>query len=111
MPTRRLDDRIRELCERVLAASDDELEPAISELRTAFQEHISRLRQMVAENLACTRPTPVFPSNAVLSAVLNTLPELDSGFFSRVFAVFIGAEAYDTLMIPDFRVRLGMIMG
>ena len=56
MPTDRLDDRIRELCERVLAASDAELEPAISELRAALQEHISRLRQLVAENLACTRP-------------------------------------------------------
>ena len=56
MPTQTFEDRICELCERVVAATDDELEPAISELRVAMQEHIARLRQLVAETLVYARP-------------------------------------------------------
>jgi hypothetical protein len=51
VPTQSFEDRICELCQRVIAATDDELEPAISELRAALQEHITRLRQLVAETL------------------------------------------------------------
>jgi hypothetical protein len=56
VPTQSFEDRICELCERVIAATDDELEPAISELRAALQEHITRLRQLVAETLVYARP-------------------------------------------------------
>lgn len=52
VPSRRLEDRIRELCARVLSASGAELEPLISELQTALREHNSRLRQLAADKLA-----------------------------------------------------------
>lgn len=52
VPSRRLEDRIRELCSRVLSASGSELEPLISELQAALREHNSRLRKLAADNLA-----------------------------------------------------------
>ena len=56
MPSRRLEDRIRELCSIVVTAREAELEPAFSELKSALQEHTLRLRQMVADNLAKAQP-------------------------------------------------------
>ena len=47
-----LEDRIRDLCAKVVAAPDSELEPIILELQAALRGHALRLRQMVAENLA-----------------------------------------------------------
>ena len=52
VPSRRLEDRIRELCARVLSASGAELEPLISELQAALREHNSRLRKLAADKLA-----------------------------------------------------------
>jgi hypothetical protein len=51
-----LEDHIKELCAKVIAARETELDPAISELKSALREHTIRLRKMVAENLAQTRP-------------------------------------------------------
>ncbi len=48
---RRLEDRIRELCRITLAASEDELEPIILELKAALHEHSQRLRKMAAIKL------------------------------------------------------------
>ncbi len=49
---RRLDDRIRELCaEVVLAQGTDQLEPILSELKSALHEHIERLRKMAGAKL------------------------------------------------------------
>jgi hypothetical protein len=52
VPSRRLEDRIRELCARALSASGAELEPLISELQAALREHNSRLRKLAADKLA-----------------------------------------------------------
>jgi hypothetical protein len=51
MPSRRLEDRIRDLCARVIAAPEDEVEPAISELKSALREHNERLRKLAAAKL------------------------------------------------------------
>jgi hypothetical protein len=45
---RRLDDRIRELCDKALAArSADELDTILADLQSAFREHNNRLRKKV----------------------------------------------------------------
>lgn len=46
----RLEERIRDLCTKVIAADDAELEPAIQELQSALRVHIDRLRQLVLES-------------------------------------------------------------
>jgi hypothetical protein len=51
VPSRRLDDRIRELCSRVNHLSDAEAEPVLRELQVAIAEKIKDLRQMAAEQL------------------------------------------------------------
>jgi hypothetical protein len=51
MPSRRLEDRIRELCAKVIAAHEDDVGPAISELKSALREHNVRLRQLAAAKL------------------------------------------------------------
>jgi len=46
VPTRRLDDRIRELCQQAIAArSADELDTILAELRSALDEHSKRVRK------------------------------------------------------------------
>jgi hypothetical protein len=50
---RRLDDRIRELCDQALAAqSAPEWEAIIADLQSALREHNERLRKRVALRLA-----------------------------------------------------------
>lgn len=51
MPSRRLDDRIRDLCAKVANSNGDDYEPALSELKAALREHANRLRKMAAESL------------------------------------------------------------
>jgi hypothetical protein len=52
--SRRLEDRIRTLCARAVAATDPaELDPILEQLTAALRVHVERLRQMAA-----TRPTP-----------------------------------------------------
>lgn len=46
------DDRIRELCTKVLSARDSEVDRAISELQAALREHTERARQLSAATLA-----------------------------------------------------------
>lgn len=57
VPSRRLDDRIRELCHKVVSASEDELEPLIADLKSALSEHNVRLRKMAAVKLANALPS------------------------------------------------------
>jgi hypothetical protein len=52
VPNQRLEDHIRELCDRVASSRESECEPAIIELRVALQEHTRRLRRLAAEKLA-----------------------------------------------------------
>lgn len=51
MPSRRLEDRIRDLCAQVIAAREEDVGPAISELKSALREHNARLRQLAAAKL------------------------------------------------------------
>ena len=52
MPSRRLEDRIRELCAKAVAAKDGDLDPTLAELREALHEHNVRLRKLAAAKLA-----------------------------------------------------------
>jgi hypothetical protein len=52
VPSRRLEDRIRELCVRSLIAQDSELAAIFSALRAALHEHMERLRNLAARKLA-----------------------------------------------------------
>ena len=53
MPTRRLDDRIRDLCEQARAdQSADALDTIIADLQSALHEHNERLRERVAARVA-----------------------------------------------------------
>ena len=44
----RLDDRIRELCAKVVASSDHELGSSIAQLKAALREHDERLRKLAS---------------------------------------------------------------
>jgi hypothetical protein len=46
------DDRIRELCAKVLVARDGEVEQLISELKAALREHTELLRELSRATLA-----------------------------------------------------------
>jgi hypothetical protein len=52
VPSRRLDDRIRELCAKAVTAQDSELDAIFSELNGALHEHNERLRKLAADKLA-----------------------------------------------------------
>jgi hypothetical protein len=50
----RLDDRIRQLCAKVVASSDQDLGPSIAELKAALRQHNERLRKLALAQLgAC----------------------------------------------------------
>lgn len=51
MPSRRLEDRIRELCAAVVSADDQEMPRIISRLNAALHEHNERLRKWAAARL------------------------------------------------------------
>ena len=51
VPSRRLDDRIRELCVQVVTAPDREKGALLKELRAAISEKIGRLRKLAAGKL------------------------------------------------------------
>lgn len=51
MHSRRLEDRIRELCARVVDADDEDFEPLINNLKASLREHTGRLREFAATNL------------------------------------------------------------
>jgi hypothetical protein len=50
--SRRLEDRIRELCRRALTASDTELDSIFSALNAALREHTEKLRRLMVIKLA-----------------------------------------------------------
>ena len=53
---RRLEDRIRELCGKVVSAPDDEIGPIIEELKVALREHSRRLSQLAAQVFGGNKP-------------------------------------------------------
>jgi hypothetical protein len=46
-----MEDKIRKLCARAIAAGDDDLKEAIAELRAALHEHTQGLRKTLIEQL------------------------------------------------------------
>jgi hypothetical protein len=55
VPSRRLEDRIRELCHKAVTANDPELADVISELQSCLRDHAERLRQMMILKLSNRR--------------------------------------------------------
>jgi predicted trehalose synthase len=51
MPSRRLEDRIRQLCAKAASAPASEVGAVLEELKAALEEHTKRLRQMAANKL------------------------------------------------------------
>ena len=52
VPSRRLEDRIRELCTKAVAADDSaDFSELMQQLREALREHANRLRQLAARKL------------------------------------------------------------
>ena len=52
MPSRRLEDRIRELCTKAVAAdASADFSEVMRQLREALREHSNRLRQLAARKL------------------------------------------------------------
>jgi len=56
MPVRRLEDRIRELCARVLYAKEPEWSTVVHELQLAIQEHILRLANVATAATVAGKP-------------------------------------------------------
>jgi hypothetical protein len=48
----RLDDRVRQLCAKVVASSDHEIGSSIAELKAALREHNERLRKLAFDQLS-----------------------------------------------------------
>jgi uncharacterized protein YqeY len=46
-----MEDKIRQLCARAIAAGDDDLKDAISELQAALRQHTQDLRKTLIEQL------------------------------------------------------------
>lgn len=57
--SRRLEDRIRDLCAQAVAAGSGDLNPILSDLKAALHEHTRRLRTMAAASTL--RPPREFP--------------------------------------------------
>ena len=60
VPSRRLEDRIRELCSKAVTGDDSvDFSELMQQLREALREHANRLRQLAARKLrpkGCERP-------------------------------------------------------
>ena len=54
--SRRLEDRIRELCSKAVSSDDSEFSTVMSELRAAMREHVERIRTRAVRQLAGERP-------------------------------------------------------
>lgn len=52
MPSRRLEDRIRDLCREALTSSGSNFDSVLEDLRASLHEHSERLRQIMALRLA-----------------------------------------------------------
>ena len=56
MPSRRLEDRIRELCARALFEKDSQWSETICELQSAIREHELRVTNLAAAATAAHKP-------------------------------------------------------
>ena len=51
VPSRRLDDRIRDLCARAVTADEADFSGVVSDLRSALHEHAVRMRKMAMRQI------------------------------------------------------------
>jgi hypothetical protein len=51
VPSRRLEDQIKDLCSKAVAANEAELHPILLELRETLHEHANRLKKLAAQKL------------------------------------------------------------
>jgi len=56
VPSSRLEDRIRELCARAVESDDADLSSVMSDLRSALQQHVEKIRTLAVRQLARERP-------------------------------------------------------
>lgn len=64
---RRLEDRIRELCGKVVAVPEAEFNQTMRELRKALHEHVDRPRQLAAARIPCSeRRKPSYSPGIVM---------------------------------------------
>jgi hypothetical protein len=56
MPSRRLEDRIRELCDRALYEKEPQWGVTVLELQMAIQEHMLRIANLSAGAIATGKP-------------------------------------------------------
>jgi hypothetical protein len=57
MPSRRLEDRIKELCARLLIEEEPKWTATAQELRSALQQHILRMNNLATAVLVAGKPT------------------------------------------------------
>ena len=58
VPFRRLEDHIKDLCAKIVAVRESELQPVLSELKSALHKHNTKLRRLAAEKLTGLEPPP-----------------------------------------------------
>lgn len=58
VPSRRLEDHIKDLCSKIVTVREDDLEPVLSELKSALHKHNTKLRRLAAEKLTGLEPPP-----------------------------------------------------
>ena len=58
MPSRRLDDRLKDLCAKVIRTPDNEIEPVLKELQAAMRAKFERIRVMATFRLQTGKLPP-----------------------------------------------------
>ena len=70
VPSRRLDDRIRELCARAVTADESDFLGVVSDLRSALHEHVVGMRKMAVRQIRSLRQQegePCMPTSKPMS--------------------------------------------
>src|SRR6202035_3484267 len=101
MPSRRLEDRIRELCRRALTANNCELDKIFAALNAALREHAERLRKLMILKLATKArvPTPERRSVRAFEAVYAS-GQTDSSTGTTLAAMWGGVVDAPNVRIP-----------
>jgi hypothetical protein len=68
VPSRRLEDRIRELCAQAIAPDTTNFTDTLAELRSVLHEHVEQLRKLARQQLAVAKrvaQTPIYGETAM----------------------------------------------
>ena len=63
VPSRRLEDRIRDLCARAVAPNTTNFTDTLAELRSALHEHVEQLRKLARQQLALAKGAAHTPTD------------------------------------------------